>query len=230
MSEQDLFPNGWRPTTRYPDPAVQSLDPAFDKYRLPLAGIERLATGMRWSEGPVWVGDAKDGYLLFSDLPRNSVMKWKEGIGASLFLKPSGYTGVTPYGNEPGCNGLFLDQKGRLHDEGFLLRLVGGGADRPGTWPDRQGAGTPHPAASVMQLSREALCCHTERGVERPGICRGGSPPRTRRRTPPPLRPRRRRSRIPEAVHRQRAPGLASGRPVSPPTSLNGLARKAGCG
>ena len=61
---EDLFPNGWIPATRYPDPAVQSLDPRFDKYRLPLAGVERLATGCRWAEGPVWFGDGR--YLLWS--------------------------------------------------------------------------------------------------------------------------------------------------------------------
>jgi hypothetical protein len=48
---------GWEPSERYPDPAVQALDPSFAKYRLLLAGVERLAVGMRWSEGPVWFGD-----------------------------------------------------------------------------------------------------------------------------------------------------------------------------
>ena len=39
---------GWEPSERYPDPAIKSLDPSFNKYRLFNAGIERLATGMRW--------------------------------------------------------------------------------------------------------------------------------------------------------------------------------------
>ena len=52
----------WQPTLRYPDPAVQSLDPRFQRYRLFSASVERLATGMRWSEGPVWFGDGR--YLL----------------------------------------------------------------------------------------------------------------------------------------------------------------------
>jgi gluconolactonase len=77
------------------------------------ARIEVLASGFDWTEGPVWVRNG--GYLLFSDIPRNSVMKWKEGEGASLFIKPSGYTGVTDYGAEPGCNGLAMDSMGRLH-------------------------------------------------------------------------------------------------------------------
>src|SRR5262249_21540463 len=58
---------GWEPSERYPDPAIQILDPSFAKYRLALAGVERLATGMRWSEGPVYFGDAR--CVLWSDIP-----------------------------------------------------------------------------------------------------------------------------------------------------------------
>ena len=67
----------------------------------PNARIELLASGFEWSEGPLWIQDA-GGFLIFSDIPRNSVMKWKEGEGISLFMKPSGYTGVADYGREPG--------------------------------------------------------------------------------------------------------------------------------
>ncbi|MDC0066917.1 SMP-30/gluconolactonase/LRE family protein, partial [Verrucomicrobia bacterium] len=67
-----------------------------------------------WAEGPVWIKDDKGGHLLFSDIPRNSVMQWREGSGVDLFLKPSGYTGASNYGNEPGSNGLILDPEGRL--------------------------------------------------------------------------------------------------------------------
>ena len=49
----------WEPNQRYPDPAVQVLDPSFNKYRLPLASVERLYTGCRWSEGPVYFGDGR---------------------------------------------------------------------------------------------------------------------------------------------------------------------------
>jgi gluconolactonase len=76
------------------------------------ARIEVLASGFEWTEGPVWIKNG--GYLLFSDIPRNSIMKWKEGQGISLFMKPSGYTGVADYGREPGSNGLVLDLQGRL--------------------------------------------------------------------------------------------------------------------
>jgi len=47
----------WEASERYPDPSVQVLDPAFNKYRLLLASVERLYTGARWSEGPVYMGD-----------------------------------------------------------------------------------------------------------------------------------------------------------------------------
>ena len=52
--------------------------------------------------------------MLFSDIPPNRVMKWIEGEGVSVYLEPSGYTGATPYGREPGSNGLLLDAKGQL--------------------------------------------------------------------------------------------------------------------
>jgi gluconolactonase len=93
---------------------IERLDPAFDKLVPADATIEVLAKGFTWSEGPVWVPDESGGYLLFSDIPRNSVFKWKEGAGISLFLCPSGYTGNTFYGREPGSNGLLLDPHGRL--------------------------------------------------------------------------------------------------------------------
>ena len=56
--------------TRYPDPAIEVLDPRFAKYKIGNAVVERLLTGSRWSEGPVWFGDG--GYLLWSDIPNNA--------------------------------------------------------------------------------------------------------------------------------------------------------------
>ena len=70
----------WEPNDRYPDPAVQALDASFAKYRLPLASVERLATGCRWSEGPVYFGDGR--YLLWSDIPNDRIMRWDEETGA----------------------------------------------------------------------------------------------------------------------------------------------------
>ncbi len=57
---------------------------------------------------------SKSGYLLFSDIPNNAVMKWQEGEAVGIFLKSSGYTGTTPRGGEVGSNGLTLDAAGRL--------------------------------------------------------------------------------------------------------------------
>ena len=76
------------------------------------APIQKLASGFDWSEGPVWIKDG--GYLVFSDVPSNTVYRWKEGEGVSVYLKPSGYTGSTPRAGEPGSNGLTTDSQGRL--------------------------------------------------------------------------------------------------------------------
>ncbi len=112
------------------DPLVKidviRLDPRFDKL-VPLnVKIEKIASGHKWVEGPVW--NRKEGYLLFSDIPNNAVYKWQEGKGASLFLKPSGYTGNAPFeGLEPGSNGLTYDPEGRLvlaeHGDRRIARL-----------------------------------------------------------------------------------------------------------
>lgn len=91
---------------------IHRLDPRLDALIPKDASIEVLASGFDWSEGPVWIKDG--GYLLFSDIPRNSVMKWVEGVGVSLYMKPAGYTGVVEYGREPGSNGLLTDPEGRL--------------------------------------------------------------------------------------------------------------------
>lgn len=91
---------------------VIRLDPAIDELIDKDAKIEVLGEGFEWSEGPAWV--KKGGYLLFSDVPKNIIYKWKEGEGVSEFLKPSGYTGIMPYGNEPGSNGLIINNLGQL--------------------------------------------------------------------------------------------------------------------
>lgn len=107
-------------------------DPRLDQLIAADAKLEVLASGFEWSEGPVWVKDG--GHLLFSDIPRNSVMKWKEGAGLSLFMKPAGYTGVADYGREPGSNGLTLDPEGRLtlceHGDRRIARLERDGGKR----------------------------------------------------------------------------------------------------
>ncbi len=91
---------------------IVSLDPAFAALVDPAAKLEVLATGFQWTEGPVWVRDS--GYLLFSDVKQNTIFKWKEGEGISVFLQPSGYTGRLPYSVEPGSNGLTINRAGEL--------------------------------------------------------------------------------------------------------------------
>jgi gluconolactonase len=92
----------WEPSQRYPDPAIRILDPSFAKYRINSAKVERLFTGCRWCEGPVWFGDGR--YLLWSDIPNDRILKWEEETGAvSVFRKPSNY-----------ANGNTRDRQGRL--------------------------------------------------------------------------------------------------------------------
>lgn len=99
---------------------IEKLEDEFDQLVPPGAKVEVLASGFTWTEGPVWVG-GENGYLLFSDIPRNTIFKYQPseatsgaGQGISVFMQPSGYTGVTYYGLEPGSNGLIVDKLGQL--------------------------------------------------------------------------------------------------------------------
>jgi gluconolactonase len=88
-------------------------DPKFARYLLRNAPLETLASGFRWIEGLVWMGDAQ--CLLFQDLPRDRTMRWIEGSGVSVYRSPSGYG-----------NGQTRDRQGRLiscsHRERCLFR------------------------------------------------------------------------------------------------------------
>jgi len=101
-----------QPIPHPPIGRVERLDASLDALVPADAQVEVLASGYKWSEGPVWIKDG--GYLLFSDVPNNVIMKWKEGEGATEYLKPSGYTGTAPRGGETGSNGLTIDAEGRL--------------------------------------------------------------------------------------------------------------------
>jgi gluconolactonase len=106
------------------------LDPRFDKLVPADAKLEKIADGFNWVEGPVW--NRKENYLLFSDIPANSIFKWQQGKTAELFLKPSGYTGAAPFeGREPGSNGLTFDANGNLilceHGDRRVTRLEANG-------------------------------------------------------------------------------------------------------
>lgn len=65
------------------------------------AKVTRLATGMQFVEGPVWVPSG--GYLIFSDIPANEQKRWDPKGGLQTFRKPSGQS-----------NGNTLDREGRL--------------------------------------------------------------------------------------------------------------------
>ena len=98
----------------YPDPAIEIVDPRFAKYKVSNAAVERLYTGARWAEGPIWFGDGR--YLLFSDIPNNRILRWLEDTGeVSIFRSPSNYS-----------NGNYRDRQGRLltceHDSRRVTR------------------------------------------------------------------------------------------------------------
>ncbi len=101
---------------------VQRTDPAINAIVPRNARIERVVTGMNWTEGPVWI---PAGYLLFADIRNNRIMKWIPGGAATVFMHPSGYLGKTPYsGPESGSNGMTLDPRGRLSVAGHAQRDV----------------------------------------------------------------------------------------------------------
>jgi gluconolactonase len=92
----------WQPSLMLPDPKVRALDASFARYRLPLASVEQLATGYRWAEGPVYLGDQR--CLIWSDIPNDRMLRWDEQTGAvSVFRAPSGH-----------ANGNTRDRQGRL--------------------------------------------------------------------------------------------------------------------
>ena len=102
----------WQPSARYPDPSVVSVDKSFDAYKLALAKVERLATGMRWSEGPVWLGDSRS--LVWSDVPGNTMYRWDEASAtAGVFRSPSN-----------NANGNTRDRQGRIVTCEHLTRRV----------------------------------------------------------------------------------------------------------
>ena len=98
---------------RYPTlGTIERLDPALDALISPEARMEILADGFEWTEGPVWV--AQEDYLLFSDIPQNSVFQWSEEDSIVLYLKPAGSNDGQEAGKEPGSNGLTLDENQNL--------------------------------------------------------------------------------------------------------------------
>lgn len=89
-----------------PSGKITIYDPAMSQVIAEDAAFDKLADGFTWSEGPVWV--RSDNYLLFTDVPENTMYRWSEKDGASVFLKPSGYAGPPREElREGGANGLY---------------------------------------------------------------------------------------------------------------------------
>jgi gluconolactonase len=102
MSAKFLLDRDWTQPVRYPDPAIEILDSRFARYRLGSAALERLWTGARWAEGPVWFGDQRS--LVFSDIPNDRMLRWSEESGqVTVFRQPSF-----------NANGNTRDRQGRL--------------------------------------------------------------------------------------------------------------------
>lgn len=98
-------------------PRVDAPQVTFQDYKLRNdvamdSAVTVLAHGMQWAEGPVWVSDGN--FLLFSDPALNIIYRWDEHDGLTEFLKPSGYQGTDHYSDEPGTNGLLINQDGDL--------------------------------------------------------------------------------------------------------------------
>lgn len=118
-----------RKTTVYPILEEGKLEAFDDRFWALIPGdarLEILAEGHDWTEGPLWV--AKDSMLLYTDIPRNAVYRWKEGEEAAVYLQPSGFLGANFSGREPGANGLLLDENGSLvlcqHGERRIARMT----------------------------------------------------------------------------------------------------------
>jgi len=63
--------------------------------------IEHVASGLRFAEGPAW---SREGYLLFSDVPNNQILKYVPGEKPTVFRD-----------NSNGANGNAFDAQGRFY-------------------------------------------------------------------------------------------------------------------
>ncbi len=99
-----------------PYPIVGQLtvyDASFREVVAADARIEKIAEGFTWSEGPAWV--SAGNYLLFNDVPQNTMYRWSERDGLAQFLKPSGYEGPElDTLREAGANGLIVEPAGTV--------------------------------------------------------------------------------------------------------------------
>lgn len=105
---------------------IERIAPELDELLDDDALVQIISQGHDWIEGPVWMNDG--GYLLFSEIPKNQILKWKQGEGVSIHIEPSGYTGKAKFtGSEPGTNGLIIDNLGRVitacHGDRMIRRI-----------------------------------------------------------------------------------------------------------
>ena len=77
------------------------VDRRFYDLTVPIAEVEQLYDGCRWAEGPVWFNDG--GYLLWSDIPNQRLMRWVPDVGVSVYRSQTNY-----------INGNTRDRQGRL--------------------------------------------------------------------------------------------------------------------
>lgn len=83
------------------DELYEHLDPRFRALTIPNTQLERLYDKCRWAEGPVWFNDG--GYLLWSDIPNERILRWIPDHGVSVYRANSNF-----------ANGNTRDLQGRL--------------------------------------------------------------------------------------------------------------------
>lgn len=83
------------------EPQYEYIDERFRALTLPNTQLERLYNQCRWAEGPVWFNDG--GYLLWSDIPNQRILRWTPEQGVSVFRQDSNF-----------ANGNTRDLQGRL--------------------------------------------------------------------------------------------------------------------
>jgi gluconolactonase len=91
---------------------IDRLDDRLDALIPANAALEVIGEGYEWSEGPLWRQAAN--CLLFTDIPRNTIYKWQPDFGVSVYMRPSGFSGTDPAGDELGANGLLNAPDGAL--------------------------------------------------------------------------------------------------------------------
>ncbi len=87
------------PGMKHPDFDIRS--PALEKIIAPDSRMQKLAGGMKFTEGPVWI--PQEGHLLFSDIMANQIKRWSPKDKLSTWRENSGQ-----------ANGNALDRQGRL--------------------------------------------------------------------------------------------------------------------